>query len=736
MAKRMFLLPVFAAIAITATADVVQWTDGVEFDVDVNAQHLPLAEDDVLDILIKTGKALIVRENAPDTDVVFDGTIVITNRTSNVHPGVLIYRKNRTFAGEGTIIADVFRIDTGKTLTYRLKSMKLGHGLYEDPNTDAAKYAFPDGILFGAWGDWSNTPAEARTTVDVELGGDVVFDTRNCFDMTSVHSITLGALKDIGISSLTAAGGGTVTLQMSSGFASELKKLEVGAGTTLDLTGITGRITLGDLILGAGAVLKVDASKSPIEVMGDVVVDPSARMEFSPPSAMTSGEIYHLFDSICALPGGVLVCECPQGWSVESNGGCFYLSDGVLPAFPYADSYYAWLGQVSSSWKDAGNWKTGIVPYGSCSAYFGPTANSTVIHDYEHKYFRQLVFHAKCRPFVFSGSEISLLYGSESTQSVLSESAFPVVISNRVVCTSAPGGSLLNKGSSYVALTGGGSSGGSLRIRGDIRLGGEWSASNIIINAQTTGGARATRLTVLKDGVLNVTGDNAPVFAPAAVRVDGKMALGGEVVALNGCSWTGSGCVEMRGDSPFAEDQTLRLSDSLTLVPSTDWLTVSPSSGAIVRIAASGTPTLGAKCDWTYGSAADAAGAARALELDGAALSIDTGDLETGEGRTITFSDPIAGAGSIVKKGAGTLVFETGDTSISGTFSVEEGSLAPGAAFVAAAGGKWAKLLTAKSFKGIKEAVPDRYVWRIADTDDGRKALMVKPVSGMVLIVR
>ena len=79
---------------------------------------------------------------------------------------------------------------------------------------------------------------------------------------------------------------------------------------------------------------------------------------------------------------------------------------------------------------------------------------------------------------------------------------------------------------------------------------------------------------------------------------------------------------------------------------------------------------------------------------------------------------------------------ETGDTSISGTFSVEEGSLAPGAAFVAAADGKWAKLLTAKSFKGIKEAVPDRYVWRIADTDDGRKALMVKPVSGLVLIVR
>ena len=72
MMKRMLLPSVFAAIAITATADVVQWTDGVEFDVDVNAQHLPLAEDDVLDILIKTGKALIVRENAPDTDVVFD----------------------------------------------------------------------------------------------------------------------------------------------------------------------------------------------------------------------------------------------------------------------------------------------------------------------------------------------------------------------------------------------------------------------------------------------------------------------------------------------------------------------------------------------------------------------------------------------------------------------------------------------------------------------------------------
>lgn len=547
MTTRIAVAAVTIAAAFGLGADTVQWKTGTEFNVDRDGENLPLRTNDVLDILISANKSFLV--NAAGASIGFDGTIVITNRTASyAHPGVLLYRVDREFSGAGTIITDAIRIDTGVKLTYGLKSLKVGYGIMENSNTTAAKYEFPSGIEFGAWGDWSNRPAEAVSMVDVHLAGDVSFDTLDCFDGVNVHTITLGEITDTGMTSLSASGGGTVTLTIAGGFASELRRLEVGAGTTLDLTGVGKQILTRSLVVGAGAVLRIDASKCPLEVTGSQTVDPTARIEVSVSGSLAAGSLHHVFDSTGGLPSGVLVCDAPAGWDDVATGGSVYLSDGSMPEFPYTSSVYAWLGGESSSWKDAANWTKGAVPAGGFETYFARVANEDVVYDYAGSYagqLRSLVFDSSCGPYVFSGGQLKPSYGSASSQSVKSESAFPVVISNFMACASDPGGCFLNNGGSFVALVGGGSSKGSLRYRGDVRLGGTWTVTNLIEMANRPAGSRESQLTVLKDGTLDMSGKTGALSLPSSLRVDGTLVLGAVTaetpVSIDGTLRAGSG---------------------------------------------------------------------------------------------------------------------------------------------------------------------------------------------------
>ena len=675
--KQKFIACAFAAaMAVDLAADVITWRTGTEFDVDRDGVSLPKAGD-VLDILISSYKSM--RVNAVGDPVSFDGTVVITNRTAATpHPEMLVYRANRTFSGNGGIIADAVRIDTGVTLTYCLKSLKIGYGIMEDPNTTAAKYVFPDGIEFGTWGDWSNKPDAAETMVDVELAGDVSFDTRNCFDGETTHSILLGAIKDTGMTSLAATGGGTVALQIAAGFASELKRLEVGAGTTLDLTGVGKRIFVGDLVLGAGAVLKFDAFTSPIEVVGELSVDPSARIEASVSGSLSSGTLYHVLDSVGALPGGVLSCDAPGGWTLASNGGCRYLDDGNRPAPPASGCY--WIGGVSSQWTDGQNWANGAIPGSGSEVNFSRVTNSVVVYTHSGNYkgqMRKMTFEQSCGPFLVSGDTLTPSYGSASSQSLRTYSSFPVVVSNFMACASDPGGCFLNDGGSFVALVGGGSSKGSIRYRGDVRFGGVWTATNVIEMAGRPSGSRETRLTILKGGTFDMSAATGTVSLPGSLRIDGSMVLGGVTADLSGMAWNGVGDIKAAGDA------TLSFGTSLTLAP-------------------------------------------------GATLGIDTEDPVTHAGHSVSISEPIVGGGNVVKKGAGTLVLGTGGSSIGGRFELTGGAIAPGGALASAK--TWTRLFTAASFAGIRMA--DGYSIRIVDAGNGLKALEFRETTGLVITFR
>ena len=719
---------------IDFTGGLLTWPTSFDPALTAEGRFLPKGKDAVLDLQDKEQKAMCIRQAG---ESVIDGTVMITNRTATVHPGVLDYRANHTFTGAGKIIADSMCIDTGVTLTYRLVGLSLGYGMYES-STTAAKYVFPDGISFGAWGDWSNNPLSAATPVDVALAGDVGFDTKDCLNGETTHTITLTGVVDAGMKSLKAIGGGTVTLGIPAGFAAELNKIEVGAGTTLDLTGVGARIFVRDLVLGTGAVLKIDAGKCPLEVSGKQTVDPTARIDASVSTTLTAQKLYPVFDSLKELPEGVLALTGPAGWSCANVGGCVFLTDGNKPTFPYGDTVYAWTGAASSSWNEAGNWTKNAVPYGSTEAYFARVDNANVVYDLTGSYagqIRNLTFHSSCGPFLVTGGELKPSYGSATSQSLTSDSEFPVVVSNFVACASAPGGSIMNRGKSYVALVGGGSTKGILRVRGEVRLGGEWTATNVLEAVQTTAGARATKLTVLEGGTLSMVSDGTPVVPPKNARIDGGLVLDGALEGLDDLNWTGSGVVKMTGDSAFGTDQTLTVCDGLHLVPTTDWKTTSATLGGVSKIAFDATATLGAVRDWTYGPASGASSSARALTVAaGATLTIDTEDPTTGMGHAITFADPICGAGNVVKTGAGTLVLATGDSQIEGSFAVAEGGLELDGALAAASG--WVRVLTAASFDGVEEALGSRYKCRFVEAGNGLTALEVKSVGGLILIFR
>ena len=548
MTTRIAVAAVTIAAVFALGADTVQWKTGTEFNVDRDGANLPLRTNDVLDILISTNKSFLV--NAVGDPIGFDGTIVITNRTASyAHPGVLLYRVDREFSGAGTIITDAIRIDTGVKLTYGLKSLKVGYGIMENSSTTAAKYEFPSGIEFGAWGDWSNRPAEAVSMVDVHLAGDVSFDTLDCFDGVTAHTITLGEITDTGMTSLSATGGGTVTLTIAGGFASELRRLEVGAGTTLDLTGVGSQIFVRTLVVGAGAVLKIDASKCPLEVTGSQAVDPTARIEVSVSGSLAAGSLHHVFDSTGGLPSGVLDCDAPTGWDAVATGGSVYLSDGSIPAYHYTSSQLAWRGTASSAWVAAGNWANESIPGSNGEPLFERVANAIVNYTHSGNYkgqFRRMEFYSSCGPYVFSGDTLTPASGNSPTApTVRSYSGFPVVISNRMECGASLGGIFLNDRGSFVALSGGGSSEGSLRYRGDVRLGGTWVVTNVVEYPNRPAGARESRLTVLKEGTLDMSGMTGALSLPSSLRVDGTLVLGAVIaetpVSIDGTLRAGSG---------------------------------------------------------------------------------------------------------------------------------------------------------------------------------------------------
>ena len=708
----------------------------------------------------------------------FDGTYVATNRNTG-HPYVYNYKTSLGFTGDGTFIVDAFRTRNGYTTTIRSKAVKLGSGLKAESSGDAA-YSFPSGIEFGAWDDWDNNDNGTASFVPyIRLAGRVAFDTLDCIDGTTSRTITLVKCVDSGMTSLSAEGGGSVSLTFTGGI-SALDALVVKAGTTLWLTNASGNVStksirLGDgatlhasaslaecnsIVLGAGATLDIPGQSSVLRprrlILGDnarilmtvglgsleaqlpPVIGDGAKIILSMPQTLTAGKLHAIWGAPAWDGDLSSLVEVDglngSGWTLKRVGAVAYLSDGTIPAVTGNSTTPEWIGETSSLWSEKSNWTADTVLNGQKYGYFGRDVNPYVTNDVARS-IRYPVFRSNSGPYYLAGKQITLTYGAlkETSNSMRDESPMPVVIDNHLVF-SASCAYIRNTASSCLLLRGGGRVTGGLYTLGDVRLGGAWRGTNAVLTTS------ASRLTVLPGGTLTITATDGAFNAPSWLAVDGLLDVSNKLASVSSACWLGNGAVRIR-DVDTGQTASFTLADSLTLYPLNGWPTVSSDApAAAVTISAAETPTLGALNNWGYGPAAGAVPetteAERALKVAAdATLSIDTQDPETGAGHVITFADPIMGDGSVVKTGAGTLSFATTNSVIAGTFRVEEGAISISGAASAAAERGWTRVIAAGTLVGAQEALPPRFKSRVVESD-GMSILEVRSEQHTVIMVR
>lgn len=674
----------------------------------------------------------------------FDGTIVATNRATDT-PGFRFYKKNYTLSGKGTLLVDQLYINDGYKVTLKNKKLLLGTGLISRGSAGAV-YSFPEGMTFGAWGDWRTRRTDydyVSNAPTVRLGGDVAFETLDCIDGRTRRTITLARCTDNGLRSLAVSGGGTVDLAFADGLDG-LDRIVVGAGTTLALTNTATTIAVRRLKMERGARLLLTAGKAAIEAEGAPELAEDAEIVFTA-ADVTVGKLHPVWTSAdgTPVPAQVTIAGLDETiWTVKTLNGVRYLSDGTVTAVTSTDKA-VWLGTNSSLWSVKANWEAGRVCTGSTYGYFCREANLFVTNDVARS-CRYFIVTPNAGPYFFSGEQLTLTYPAgdsikESSNSLRHQSAFPVWVENRLVCSGAHA-YFRSVSDASLHLIGGGTSKGTFNIHGDVRLGRDWSGTNIVLLSQDDM-KRPSRLTVLPGGTLTLTAPDRILSAPVRLVIDGVFEPSNTLISVEKAGWRGEGAIRLHGVRTLGASSAFELGDALTLYPLGGWPTVStanPTAG--VAIVVRDAPTLGATADWTYGPAAgvvtEVPAADRALTVaDGAVLTVDTQDPATGEGHTVTFADPVVGGGSLVKRGAGTLCFATTDSRLGGTFTVAGGRVALEAALAERADREWVPLIAAASFSGLDEALPATLKTRYT-ADGGLLRCDVRAATGLMLLVR
>ena len=238
---------------------------------------------------------------AVNGDYSFGGEIFATNTAAAevANPGFVCFgmggTMNVSLTGGGKIYANGIMNRMNSHVNLDVSALYLGSGGITN-STSSSMYIHND-LVLGAWGDWSS---ERGFNGYYTFAGDLEFDTLNCFDKTTTHTISLKA-GFLDVTSLKAAGGGTVVLQPNlrdnkhPAWPKELASLVVGDGTSLFVTNSTEILKTLSLSLGAGSTLTFDLlADRYIDVMRDMQVGSGAKIVVTVPAslALTAGKIH------------------------------------------------------------------------------------------------------------------------------------------------------------------------------------------------------------------------------------------------------------------------------------------------------------------------------------------------------------------------------------------------------------------------------------------------------------
>ncbi len=615
-------------------------------------------------------------------DYSFGGTVFVTNATADAKSACVYFgggsgQNDETFniSGSAAIFANVIRTSANRKANLDFSRVNLGHGGIN--LASASKMRFVNDVVFGAWGDWSVTFGNNNTFL--LIAGAATFDTLDCFDGTTTH--TIGMTADIAeATELKAVGGGTVTLAAQTE-KNELRLIEVGAGTTFNLT---GKMKTMNLTLGDGAILGLDISSGGyLDAAATASFGEGAKIAVTAlPATLAEGMFYPVYSAPAGTNPDLSKIEYaegdwPTGWHLAKRGCAVYLTDGMEPVHSDSANWFSWSGGGSNNiYENADNWGgTGLNgnmynTYGGGDIHFDGRKNTDITID-TLLLQRRWLFGADAGPYLFDGKYVKFQYPSDDTlnaPSIANSGKFPVVVSNDLA-TAGFALWMAARQQGSISLMGLGCMTNTLSnqyvplfVAGDIRIGGANTSEYVRVathNYWESSVTRPTRLTIMPGGSLNSlsqSGDfNERGAGALAVARGGTLDIAGTELLLSSnnthyvdgaltvsCPLVPQGRQTFRGDGTLAlaggvssAAGGVRVEGNLTLVPS-DWKND-------VELSVKDNVTIAPTGDWTFGGDAS-------IDLDDhSMLTLATG------GHKLRLAKPLVSKGTLAVTGNGTI---------------------------------------------------------------------------------
>ena len=704
-------------------------------------------------------------------DYAFGGEIFATNTAANAEgtPGFLRFGANAEIklTGKGTVYANGLEMKANSSkVDIDVSAIYLGGGGILQQGINCETH-FREDLVLGAWDDWS---AVRGSNGRFTFAGDLVFDTLNCFDKTTTHSISLKA-GFIDVTSIDAGGGGTVALypniynNVHPAWPILLNSLVVGDDTSLFITNSTETIRTASFKLGENATLVFDLAENRyVDVLGDMELGGDARIVVKLPASLAEGKIYPVF---CApagstIPDGLVELEgtLPGGWSIVKRSNLVYLSDGeVAYAKDPSEFYKRWTGALNGDFATPGNWAKGECPndFGMAQlqndfAIFGGTKRIDVNVASPVRTYG-ISMDEGAGPFILAGETISIYsplnenvhrQGSEQLKDasgVVSRSDLPWIIYNEVVHDLFESREIYTV-TSYllgsISLMGDNPKRKDLSefyFSGDIRIGGDWTVShfNVCTNSHSLAAKRPHTLSLLPGASLSVLNQVQDfdlrqqflVSPSASLTIVGSVCrfLEPNLHFING-TVTVEGVLDARAKQTFSGEGTAVFRFATGELSFKGGMTIILGSlENDVTVSLKGEPVIAPAGDWTFGGGAE-------LELDDhSVLTLATG------GHRLTLEKPIVSKGALAVTGAGTVEIAAAGMSLGRV------TMADGAKFALAAGldesSQWVKVLKVREDdESIAFDVDDPSMVRKITGEDGCTTYFVKHRKGMILIVR
>jgi len=585
----------------------------------------------------------------------------------------------------------------GNTPTLRFPAIVFNAGAPFTTLGNTRNFYVEGPMTFRAIGD---QVARAGTTPYPFVTGDIVIDTRDWYNESVTHTMTmeLGPRDD---AALTVRGGGTVRMvQQYSAPTSHVyyRSVVVEDGTTLTLIigGTTdGRLRTDRFVLGPNTTLNLDMSKASgtpeynAVIAGKFEIDPTARINVTVPADFTSGAIPIFIDE-----GSDSLADYSSqiNYSGNTTGVSFVRSGGSLMAVKKtvteADGtyQYEWTGGGNSAdWTEAANWYGNEAPPEKKTIAFGAADGKT-----NSNFDMFTPSGSTAGTLLFRDTAVSSFHISSGTMtftnvnaSVQSYSALPQFLGSKARSTDNIAFATYDVGP--IVLSGGFESKSANKVmyaKGDIRchLSGKSAAASRwpILQLQAAAeGRHWTRLSVM-DGAMAFTNQTTAFSVPQAgfrvakgatltfqtgtasamyqwtatpqrIVVDGTLDVqapfvGGGARQLYG----GEGVIRIASLRPSTGATSVEFGDTLSIEAPASWPTVAATGAdAPLRLAArSGRPVIHAASGWTYGPVSGTSTttepADRAAYIyAGATLAVEPG------GGVATFADPVEGPGTL-----------------------------------------------------------------------------------------